>query len=86
MVLVHTISSSTYELILDMDIGKLIFTAAKTGLVFVGQIVGLLVSSIKPETNDRPQGDGSDMFGDYNFRTGRFDAGTDPNGWYEEDM
>jgi len=55
-------------------------------MTFVGQIVGLLVSSTEPETSDRPQGDGSDRFGDYNFRTGRFDAGTDPNGWYEEDM
>ena len=27
-----------------------------------------------------------DLIGDYNFRTRRFDAGTDPAGWYEEDL
>ena len=26
------------------------------------------------------------LIGEYNFRTHRLDAGTDPNGWYEEDM
>lgn len=69
-----------------MNIGKLIFSVLKTSLVFVEKIIVLLISSIKSEPSNRPLGDGSDMFGDYNFRTGRFDAGTDPNGWYEEDM
>ena len=31
---------------------------------------------------DRPQLDGSDLMGDYNFRTGRMDCGADPYGWY----
>ena len=35
---------------------------------------------------DRPQLDGSDLMGDYNFRTGRMDCGVDPYGWYEEDV
>lgn len=34
---------------------------------------------------DRPIQD-SDSIGDYNFRTERFDAGTDPNGWYEDEQ
>ena len=34
---------------------------------------------------DRPQLDGSDLMGDYNFRTGRMDCGVDPYGWYEDD-
>jgi hypothetical protein len=65
---------------------KRILLFIKAGGVFLGMIVGVLASSDDPETSDRPQGDGSDLFGDYNFRTERFDAGTDPNGWYEEDM
>ena len=36
--------------------------------------------------DDRPQLDGSDLMGDYNFRTGRMDCGVDPYGWYEEDV
>ncbi|PLW83348.1 hypothetical protein CWI75_08100 [Kineobactrum sediminis] len=27
----------------------------------------------------------SDLVGDYNYRTGRLDAGADPFGWYERD-
>ncbi len=69
-----------------MDLIKSILSFVKAGGILLGTIVGVLASADEPETNDRPQGDGSDMFGDYNFRTGRFDAGTDPNGWYEEDM
>ncbi len=33
---------------------------------------------------ERPLGDGSEMMGDYNFRTGKIDCGTDPFGWYED--
>ena len=69
-----------------MNIGKLTFTITQAGVIFVGQIVGLLISAAKLESSDRPQGDGSDMFGDYNFRKDRFDTGTDPNGWYEDDL
>ena len=28
----------------------------------------------------------AELFGEYNFRSGRLDAGSDQNGWYEEDM
>jgi hypothetical protein len=53
--------------------------------IFFGWFVGLLVSA-ESETIDRPQSDGSDLFGEHNFRTGRADSGVDPYGWYEEDM
>jgi len=36
------------------------------------------------EADDRPIQD-CDLIGDYNFRTQRFDSGTDPAGWYEDD-
>ena len=69
-----------------MTLIKRILSIIKAGGVFLGTVVGVLASTDDSETSDRPQSEGSDMFGDYNFRTGRFDAGTDPDGWYEEDM
>ena len=65
---------------------KRIFSFIKAAGVFLGTIVGVLASTDKPETSDRPLGDGSDLLGDYNFRTGRTDSGADPDGWYEDEM
>lgn len=48
--------------------------------------VGVLFSADKDESEDRPLGDGSDRFGEHNFRTERMDSGADPDGWYEEDL
>ena len=48
--------------------------------------VGILFSADDDESEDRPVGDGSDQFGEHNFRTGRMDSGADPDGWYEEDL
>lgn len=36
--------------------------------------------------NSRTQLDGCDLYGDYNFRTGRPDCGLDPSGIYEDDQ
>ena len=30
--------------------------------------------------------EGGDLTGDYNFLTRKFDNGTDPYGWYEDDL
>ena len=65
---------------------KRIFSFLKAAGVFLGTIVGVLASSDNSETSDRPQGDGSDIFGEHNFRTGRADSGSDPDGCYEDDM
>ncbi len=69
-----------------MNTIKKIFSFIKAGGVFLGTIVGVLASTDKAEPSDRPLGDGSDLLGDYNFRTGRTDSGADPDGWYEDDM
>ena len=44
-----------------------------------------LALDTESSSGDRPQLDGSDLMGDYNFRTGRLDCGLDPSGWYEDD-
>ena len=48
--------------------------------------VGILFSGDDDESEDRPLGEGSDRFGEHNFRTGHMDSGADPDGWYEEDL
>jgi hypothetical protein len=35
---------------------------------------------------DRRLSEGSRLFGAYNYRTGRMDGGSDPIGWYDEDV
>ena len=54
----------------------------------LGRFLRLVADSVDsdPSQDDRPQLDGSDLMGDYNFRTGRMDCGVDPYGWYEDDV
>ena len=33
-----------------------------------------------------PLSDGCELFGEYNFRTSKMDRGSDPIGWYEDDV
>lgn len=51
------------------------------------QFLQRVADGLDPDSSrdDRPQLDGSDLMGDYNFRTGRMDCGVDPYGWYEDD-
>lgn len=66
-----------------------IFTGAKAivGItsLFVMSLIGLLTSAAIARDDDTDSEDGY-LSGDYNFRTRKFDNGTDPYGWYEEDM
>ena len=55
-----------------MTLIKRILSIIKAGGVLLGTVVGVLASTDDSETSDRPQSEGSDMFGDYNFRTGIF--------------
>ena len=64
----------------------------KVGGVAVGLIFALLatlrdlfVAADSQTEDDRPIQD-CDLIGDYNHRTQRFDSGTDPAGWYEDNM
>lgn len=69
-----------------MDATKRIFSIVKASGAFLGTILGILSASDDADSDDRSQGDGSNLFGEHNFRTGQSDSGTDPDGWYEEDL
>ena len=45
-----------------------------------------LVTGSESPASERPLSDGAEFSGDYNFRTGKMDCGTDPSGWYEDDL
>ena len=66
-----------------LNLGKFVF-----GLVTA--CFGVLQEAFASEENQEEQDSqlmqDADLIGEYNFRTNRLDAGTDPNGWYEEDM
>ena len=57
----------------------------------IAGLIGFLAASADTsdrtmdEQNDQPMQDVG-LIGEYNFRTHKLDAGTDPDGWYEEDM
>ena len=71
-----------------LRIGKLLL---KVGGVAVGLVFALiatlrdLFATADSRTQDDRSIQDSDLIGDYNFRTQRFDSGTDPAGWYEEE-
>ncbi len=60
-----------------------IFRASATLLVTA---VDILFSPDDDDSEDCPLLNGSDRFGEQNFRTGSMDSGTDSDGWYEEDL
>ena len=45
-----------------------------------------LLRAVVADDDVRSLLDGSALTGDMNFRTGRFDCGTDPGGFYEDDL
>lgn len=52
---------------------------------FSGILVGLLAAS-SDTSEDQDEATEGDLTGAYNFRTRKYDNGTDPYGWYEEDL
>jgi len=63
-----------------------VLSVFKASAAFLVTAVGILFSAVDDESEDRPLGNGSDRFGEHNFRTGSLDSGSDPDGWYEEDL
>tara|TARA_R110002072_G_scaffold302743_1_gene488316 strand:+ start:2104 stop:2301 length:198 start_codon:yes stop_codon:yes gene_type:complete len=50
----------------------------------VWRFIGDVAASAELQPDERDLCD-SDLIGEYNHRTGRFDAGNDPCGWYDQD-
>ena len=53
--------------------------------LFVMGFIGLLAEAAITSEDDA-NSEAGDLTGDYNFRTRKFDNGTDPYGWYEDDL
>ena len=69
-----------------MNIATSVLSLLKASATLFVTFVGFLFGADDNESEDRPLANGSDLFGDHNFRTGNMDAGADPDGWYEEDL
>jgi hypothetical protein len=70
----------------SMNIATSFLNLLKTSATLFVTFVGFLFGADDNEVEDRPLENGSDFFGDHNFRTGSMDSGSDPDGWYEEDL
>ncbi len=58
--------------------------------VALSELLGGLIASLSAAKSDDPSErslyDGSEMSGDFNFRTDEMDLGLDAGGFYEEDL
>jgi hypothetical protein len=52
----------------------------------LSSLLAKLAEVLLSETNERSLLEGSELTGELNFRTDRFDCGTDPGGFYEDDL
>ena len=72
-----------------LRIGQLLLkiggVAVRLVFALIATFRDLFSAADSPTQDDRPIQD-CDLIGDYNHRTQRFDSGTDPAGWYEDDM
>jgi hypothetical protein len=62
------------------------FNVLKIAILDLRRVPQFLISASDPDDTDLPKSDGSPLTGDYNFRVDRFDCGTDPYGYYEDDL
>lgn len=60
------------------------FQAVVAVIKTVWRFIGDVAKSTELQEDGRRLHD-SDLVGEYNYRTGRLDAGTDPYGWYGQD-
>ncbi len=69
-----------------MNIATSFLNFLKAITAFLVTAIGFLFSADDDDGDERALSEGSDLLGEQNFRTGRLDAGADPDGWYEEDL
>ncbi len=65
--------------------GHLLLALVRTLSVVVTGFIDLLAASAET-SSEKDNAEEGDLTGAYNFRTRKFDNGTDPYGWYEEDL
>ncbi len=70
---------------MDFQFGKFILFIARLLSKLVMGLIGLLAASADTSEEEGNTEEG-DLIGVYNFRTRKYDNGTDPYGWYEEDL
>ena len=72
---------------LVMEFGRISHALARSARGLLHLVADSLVTSAEsPSSLERPLSDGAEFSGDLNFRTGKMDCGTDPSGWYEDDL
>lgn len=49
-------------------------------------VIGWMVAVLASSSGHKTEEDDGDLPGLFNYRTGKFDNGTDPYGWYDEDL
>ena len=69
-----------------MNIASTFIHLLKAIIAFFATAIGILFSTDHDDDDERALSEGSDLFGEQNFRTGRLDSGSDSDGWYEEDL
>lgn len=78
---VRRIGVSRYLWGLLLTVKTIVGALSKLVMGFVGLLAASTVTS-----EDEDSTEDGDLTGAYNFRTRKFDNGTDPYGWYEEDL
>ncbi|GJL84082.1 MAG: hypothetical protein DHS20C01_37160 [marine bacterium B5-7] len=67
------------------EITTSVLTLFKACAAFLVTAVGILFCTDDDEAKTAPIRNGSDRFGEHNFRTDRLHASSDADEWYEED-
>ncbi|MCU7944494.1 MAG: hypothetical protein KZQ87_17640 [Candidatus Thiodiazotropha sp. (ex Cardiolucina cf. quadrata)] len=66
---------------LSFAVKAIITTMSKIAVGFIG-----VLSSSADTSKEEDDSEEGDLTGVYNYRTRKYDNGTDPYGWYEEDL
>ncbi len=69
-----------------MEIGHFSYSLAKSVRRLLHLVAESLVTGTESSSMDRPLSEGSEMVGHYNHRTSSLDCGSDPIGWYDDDI
>lgn len=69
-----------------MKTGHVSYSLANTVGQILRRVMDDFVTGAESYSLERRLSDGSELMGEYNFRTSKMDSGSDPIGWYEDDV